>query len=166
MSGSAIRRQLFELEKGVCRICAMDMHAVFQRYKRLQPSDRVQELMRLPGFKIPVSNAPILQNPVEGHFWQADHVLPVAEGGGDCSLLNIRTLCTPCHQKETAKLRRRLGDTKLGQSAKGTKDIRGFFSGAPKLIKTTAADSKKKDSNKRKRDSGAGGNGGGIVDLT
>ena len=128
----------------------MDMHSVFQRYKRLHPSDRVQELMRLPGFKVGASNSGILQNPVEGHFWQADHVLPVAEGGGDCSLHNIRTLCTPCHQKETAKLRRRLGDAKLSLSAKGTKDIRGFFSGKP-LQK------------KRKREQG---DNEGIVDLT
>jgi hypothetical protein len=162
VSGSAIRRQLFELEKGVCRMCAMDMHAVFQRYKRLQPSDRVQELMRLPGFKVGASDAPILQNPVEGHFWQADHVLPVAEGGGDCSLMNIRTLCTPCHQKETAKLRRRLGDTKLGQSAKGTKDIRGFFSGGDGQKKT-----KKKNERKREALPGdGGGSGDGVVDLT
>jgi hypothetical protein len=143
-------------------MCAMDMHAVFQRYKRLQPSDRVQELMRLPGFKVGASDAPILQNPVEGHFWQADHVLPVAEGGGDCSLMNIRTLCTPCHQKETAKLRRRLGDTKLGQSAKGTKDIRGFFSGGDGQKKT-------KKKNKRKREAlpgDGGGSGDGVVDLT
>ena len=33
----------------------------------------------------------------EGDFWQADHIVPVAEGGGECSLANLRTLCTPCH---------------------------------------------------------------------
>ena len=36
-------------------------------------------------------------------------------------------LCTSCHQKETTALRRRLRDAKLGESAKGTSDIRGFF---------------------------------------
>ena len=35
-------------------------------------------------------------------------VVPVAEGGGCCSLDNFRTLCTPCHQKETNALRQRL----------------------------------------------------------
>ena len=134
VSGSAIRRQLFELEKGICTLCKRDMHAVFQRFKRLQPSDRVQELMRLHGFKVATSNSAILQNPVEGHFWQADHVLPVAEGGGECSLHNIRTLCTPCHQRETAKLQRRLKDGQLGLSAKGTKDIRGFFTNGKRAV--------------------------------
>lgn len=40
--------------------------------------------------------------------WQADHIVPVVEGGGECGLENIRTLCTPCHKEETAALRKRL----------------------------------------------------------
>ena len=36
--------------------------------------------------------------------WQADHILPVCEGGGQCSLENYRTLCTACHQRATAAL--------------------------------------------------------------
>eukprot|EP00976_Prorocentrum_cordatum_P075602 1181956-Prorocentrum_minimum.AAC.10 len=30
--------------------------------------------------------------PKEGDFWQADHIVPVAEGGGECDLNNYRTL--------------------------------------------------------------------------
>lgn len=40
--------------------------------------------------------------------WHADHIVPVAEGGGDCGLDNFRTLCVPCHNQETAALRQRL----------------------------------------------------------
>jgi 5-methylcytosine-specific restriction protein A len=40
--------------------------------------------------------------------WQADHTVPVAEGGGECGLEGYRTLCTDCHKKETALLRARL----------------------------------------------------------
>ena len=40
----------------------------------------------------------------QGHEWQADHVVPVAEGGGSCGLSGYRTLCTACHRAETAKL--------------------------------------------------------------
>lgn len=36
--------------------------------------------------------------------WDADHIVPVIEGGGECDLENIRTLCHPCHKLETAKL--------------------------------------------------------------
>ncbi|MEJ7609150.1 MAG: HNH endonuclease signature motif containing protein [Bryobacteraceae bacterium] len=41
-------------------------------------------------------------------LWDADHILPVAEGGGQCDLVNIRTLCLRCHRLTTAALRQRL----------------------------------------------------------
>jgi 5-methylcytosine-specific restriction endonuclease McrA len=131
LSGSSIRRQLFELEHGICVLCSRDMHKIYQRFVRLQPSDRVQECM-LINFSM---NDHLLHSPNEGMFWQADHILPVSEGGGECTMENIRTLCTTCHQKETNVLRRRLRDAKLGESAKGTKDIRGFFSNSQKKKK-------------------------------
>ena len=43
-----------------------------------------------------------------GHLWQADHIIPVVEGGGECDLTNIQTLCTACHKGATAELRKRL----------------------------------------------------------
>ena len=43
-----------------------------------------------------------------GEDWDADHIIPVVEGGGECDLSNIRTLCIPCHRKVTAELRKRL----------------------------------------------------------
>lgn len=33
-----------------------------------------------------------------------DHIKPVSEGGGECGLENLRTLCKPCHRKVTAEL--------------------------------------------------------------
>lgn len=41
----------------------------------------------------------MLRNPGEGHFWQVDHIKPVYEGGGQCSLDNLQTLCTMCHRE-------------------------------------------------------------------
>lgn len=58
------------------------------------------------------------------HFFactQADHELAVAEGGGACGLGNLRTLCTPCHQRETAALRQRLkrrADARAAQASR------------------------------------------------
>lgn len=48
-------------------------------------------------------------------LWQADHIVPVSEGGGSCGLENLRTLCRWCHAIETAKLRRRLNRKKRKQ---------------------------------------------------
>jgi hypothetical protein len=41
-------------------------------------------------------------------LWDADHIVPVAEGGGQCNLSNMRTLCLLCHSEATAALRERL----------------------------------------------------------
>jgi 5-methylcytosine-specific restriction endonuclease McrA len=41
-------------------------------------------------------------------LWDADHIVPVAEGGGECDLSNLRTLCLKCHRQATAELRKRL----------------------------------------------------------
>ena len=46
--------------------------------------------------------------------WEADHIVPVAEGGGLCGLDNYRTLCRACHVAETARLRRRLAKPQPG----------------------------------------------------
>lgn len=43
-----------------------------------------------------------------GFDWDMDHIIPVAAGGGECGLENLRTLCRACHKKETAKLVKRL----------------------------------------------------------
>lgn len=40
-------------------------------------------------------------------LWHADHIVPVAEGGGECGIDNIQTLCVPCHNEKTAEQRRR-----------------------------------------------------------
>jgi len=41
-------------------------------------------------------------------LWDADHVIPVIEGGGECDLSNMRTLCLKCHRKHTTELRERM----------------------------------------------------------
>ena len=35
-------------------------------------------------------------------LWDADHILPVAQGGGECDLGNMRTLCLRCHRARHA----------------------------------------------------------------
>jgi len=40
-------------------------------------------------------------------YWEADHVIPVIEGGGSCGLEGFRTLCRPCHKIETTALAKR-----------------------------------------------------------
>jgi 5-methylcytosine-specific restriction endonuclease McrA len=46
-------------------------------------------------------------------LWDADHILPVTEGGGECELDNIRTLCLRCHRAVTKQLRERIRRAKV-----------------------------------------------------
>ena len=84
--------------------------------------------MRL-GWRLPtdLTRSRLLHHPTVGMFWQADHVVPVAEGGGQCDLTNLRTLCTQCHARETKELAARLVHQRRAKQAVGTKDIRSFF---------------------------------------
>lgn len=51
----------------------------------------------------------------KSHLWEMDHIIPVSEGGGECGLDNLRTLCIPCHRKVTAELRGRLAARARGE---------------------------------------------------
>ena len=46
------------------------------------------------------------------NLWDADHILPVVEGGGECDLSNMRTLCLMCHREVTTAMLRRKKSTK------------------------------------------------------
>lgn len=45
-------------------------------------------------------------------WWEADHIVPVVEGGGQCGPDNYRTLCCRCHRVVTNQLRQRLKKAK------------------------------------------------------
>lgn len=96
-SGKSIRTQLFALERGVCQVCKMDMHAAYLQLSAMSVPERLRALAKLlpEGYAVPRGAGDDSFH--EGVLWQADHVVAVAEGGGECSLLNLRTLCTRCH---------------------------------------------------------------------
>lgn len=78
-----VRIQVAKRDHGVCALCGKDTVADLPPYWR----DRARGT---------------------GHLWQADHIVPVVEGGGECGLDNYRTLCTACHKAETKELHGRL----------------------------------------------------------
>jgi len=39
-------------------------------------------------------------------FWDADHIRAVVDGGGECGLENMQTLCLWCHRDKTAAMRK------------------------------------------------------------
>ena len=56
-------------------------------------------------------------------YWDADHIVPVVEGGGECTLENMRTLCVPCHQRVTRELARR----RASQRRQAKRQYRGIL---------------------------------------
>ena len=97
-----LRRCCWKRDHGVCAICGVDAGSKQEAaaWVRSWFSNwyRYQDFLRAVGW---------LADERAG-FWQADHIVPVAEGGGECGLDNIRTLCRRCHVAETAALRSRL----------------------------------------------------------
>lgn len=124
----AIRHELFSVEHGICQLCRLDAHALYERVRALTPPERYQVLLASRF----VPKGAVLDDPKEEHFWQADHILAVAEGGGQCSLANFRTLCTPCHLTETARLRDRLSAHRRSATAAGTRSLHELFKKASK----------------------------------
>ncbi len=93
-----LRDQVFARDRGVCAGCGADTVAIFNALKRARGAAQAAGLS-LYGMKTIRSRRSL---------WDADHIRPVAEGGGQCDVDNLRTLCLPCHREETAELRRRL----------------------------------------------------------
>ncbi len=91
-----LRDSVFERDRGVCARCATDCVSELNHLKRQRGSARLLAWANW-GLK-PAQRASL---------WDADHVLPVAEGGGECDLSNIRTLCLRCHRAATSELRER-----------------------------------------------------------
>ena len=93
-----LRDQVFARDKGRCAVCAADTLAIFAALKRARGTAR-QEGLRVFGMRSITSRRSL---------WDADHIVAIAEGGGQCDLDNLRTLCLLCHREETARLRARL----------------------------------------------------------
>jgi 5-methylcytosine-specific restriction enzyme A len=93
-----LRDQVFLRDAGVCALCSVDTVKTYRALKRSRGAER-REALEMWGLRSVTARRSL---------WDADHVVPVAEGGGECDLDNLRTLCLLCHREVTADLRRRL----------------------------------------------------------
>src|ERR1700753_1323866 len=92
-----LRDQVFLRDKGLCASCCIDTVKEFRRLRCARGANR-SKLMLHWG----------LSKRVRKSLWDADHIIPVAEGGGECDLDNMRTLFLKCHRAVTDLLRARL----------------------------------------------------------
>lgn len=91
-----LREQVFVRDKGICAICAIDTVSEERLLRTSRGGNRKLLLQRWG-----------LRKRSRRTLWDADHILPVVEGGGECDLENIRTLCLVCHRSQTLALRAR-----------------------------------------------------------
>ena len=176
-NGTALRRQLFALERGVCQTCGLDCHGLYQQLRNSKAwlkelgalaakaeaeaqnahglvhlvhlvhgarsergersNERSPELAlfeHLSGqarsSSVRGPRAVLHKTLREGVLWQADHVVPVWQGGGACGLENLQTLCARCHSLKTGKeaIRRRALKTRFVLKAPRTrKALEGFW---------------------------------------
>lgn len=89
-----LRQQILARDRGICAICGIDCVEAFRRLKRSRGTSR-KVMLHYWGLKSITRKS----------LWDADHILPVCEGGGECDQTNIRTLCLACHQDVTDQLR-------------------------------------------------------------
>lgn len=92
-----IRWVVFDRDHGICAHCGTDTEKLLNECRKASyRAGRSYRLEPPPGFPA-----------VDRNWWEADHIVPVIEGGGQCGPEGYRTLCIPCHKLETAALARR-----------------------------------------------------------
>uniref|UniRef100_A0A8B9LRM4 Zinc finger, RAN-binding domain containing 3 n=1 Tax=Astyanax mexicanus TaxID=7994 RepID=A0A8B9LRM4_ASTMX len=126
---SYMRARVLETEQGVCQHCGLHAHQLYLRVRDAPHTHRKELLDNTWLAQLPLKQLnEMIRNPVEGQFWQVDHIKPVYSGGGQCLLDNLQTLCTVCHRTRTSQQAKERSQMKKGQAAsKLASDITQFF---------------------------------------
>ena len=106
---SFVRAKLRERDNGVCRVCGLrtnDVRAALGTLREVAvhpyvdgARDSFPEL-----FALLQKAKKILGIESRSTLWDADHIVEVVRGGGECGLENFQTLCVWCHRVKTARL--------------------------------------------------------------
>jgi len=86
-----VRREVKKRDKGTCRLCGVNVVKAHREWTRAKPPAGDRAARRAWRAAKP--------------RWEADHIVPVADGGGECGLDNYRLLCRPCHVRVTLEWR-------------------------------------------------------------
>jgi 5-methylcytosine-specific restriction endonuclease McrA len=95
-----LRERVFRRDRGVCALCGIDTAVLGMvlkaEWRRVKYARSAQERRERAEFRHRYRWFFRRRT-----YWDADHIVPVVEGGGECTMANIRTLCVPCHQRVT-----------------------------------------------------------------
>ena len=106
-SGKTLRMAVFERDRGVCEKCHLDCHALVSRIKCLKPHQRLPIIESLAPQFTRAQKDKLARDAYEGSAWEADHIVAVKDGGGECTVDNMRTLCRRCHAQNTKEQQKR-----------------------------------------------------------
>lgn len=147
-----IRRQVYQRDKGICAICGCDAEMEYKAWsaQRKEVARLADKLIHAARWNVDwsgrrmnfrdTSHPPakesqkfremMLAKYVPGNWtkgrstgWDADHIVPVVEGGGECDLSNYRTLCHPCHKGVTAELAARRAEARRIEKRRASGDL-------------------------------------------
>lgn len=107
-----MRSRVFRRDKGICAVCGIradDVKDAIRTLRHLTCTDWTDRGGREKFVEIV---APLRQiEDILGvkftnriSFWDADHIKSVVEGGGECGIENMQTLCLWCHKAKTSGL--------------------------------------------------------------
>jgi hypothetical protein len=96
-----LRTLVGKRDRGRCSSCGLRCRDLEKSLKLLR-----QVLARLGQSRVYGSLRKALKVKNRHSLWDADHIRPVVEGGGECGLENMQTLCLWCHRDKTAAGRR------------------------------------------------------------
>ena len=99
-SGKYLRNQVYKRDKGICGECGIDTKETSKQAKNIIDIEERNEFLKSKGISL---KRKLWKKKHGGGLWDADHILCVKDGGGQCGLDNIRTLCIECHKKKTYK---------------------------------------------------------------
>lgn len=106
-----LRHRVYQRDKGVCAKCGKDTDAMTRELSGLRRKSWLEWQKRRAELGILGQRKTL---------WDADHITPVVEGGGECGLDGMRTLCLWCHKDETKALAGRLAKKKQTEDAQKT----------------------------------------------
>jgi 5-methylcytosine-specific restriction endonuclease McrA len=107
-----LREKVLERDHGICAGCGLDCLHAERELKRLRRAARLKALLAWG-----------LRAGSRKSLWDAHHIVPVVEGGGECDLDNIRTLCLKCHRAATAELRVRRSNASANAAKASCNDV-------------------------------------------
>jgi 5-methylcytosine-specific restriction endonuclease McrA len=97
---SRVRRVVYARDNGRCQQCGVgcgQMYSLLWQLRSLGP-DWYATVALLTSHWVSLG---FRRQSEWDDFWQADHILPVCEGGGLATPDKMQTLCIPCHSLKT-----------------------------------------------------------------